>query len=255
MKYRLRAAAVLVLLGLCGAQARERAQIVTVFAAASLKNALDQAAAGFQAATGIKTSISYAASLTLARQIEAGAPADMFISADAASMDYLSERKLIAPATRVDLLGNRLVVVAPKSSRVETLAFTSEAFAAAIGSSRLVTGDPSSVPAGKYAKAALEKLGLWSAVAPRLAFTDTVRAALVFVALGEAPLGIVYSTDANFEPGVKIVAIFPENSHPQIVYPIALTAAGGEAAALFLAFLKGAGSTHFQQHGFIPPPR
>lgn len=234
------------------AQAPTAAAPVTVFAAASLKDALDEAAARFTAATGIGARLSYAASFTLARQIEAGAPADVFISADAAAMDYLAERKLIEPKTRVDLLGNSLVVVAPKSAPLETLAFTSAAFAAAIGDGRIATGDPASVPAGAYAKAALEKLDLWRAVAPRLAFTDNVRAALVFVAREEAPLGLVYATDARSEPRVKIVAIFPESSHPRIVYPIALTGAGGVAAARLLDFLKGPdGKAIFERHGFL----
>jgi len=238
------------------AQAPTAAVPVTVFAAASLKNALDEAAARFTAATGIGARLSYAASFTLARQIEAGAPADVFISAHAAAMDYLAERKLIDPKSRVDLLGNSLVVVAPKSSPLETLAFTSAALAAAIGEGRIATGDPASVPAGAYAKAALEKLDLWRAVAPRLAFTDNVRAALVFVAREEAPLGLVYATDARSEPRVKVVAVFPEDSHPKIFYPAALTGAGGEAPARFFAFIRGPdGKAIFERHGFVFLPR
>ena len=225
---------------------------VTVFAAASLKNALDEAAALFQKAQGAEIKSSYAASLTLAKQIEAGAPADIFISADAASMDYLAEKKLIKPETRVDLLGNTLVVVAPSSSPLKSLAFTKEAFLSALGSGRIATGDPASVPVGKYAKAAFEKLNLWSTLESRFAFTDNVRSALVFVAREEAPLGVVYSTDAKSEPKVKVVATFAENTHPKIVYPIAaIRASGGEMAARFLEFLKGsAAKAVFQRNGF-----
>ncbi len=224
-----------------GADKATAAKTVTVFAAASLKNALDDAAAAFKKKTGVEVSISYAASLPLAKQIEAGAPADIFISADVASVDYLATRNLIKADTRSNLLGNSLVVVAPKTSPLKSLAFEKGAFLSAIGSDgRISTGDPASVPVGKYAKAALEKLDLWSALEPRFAFTENVRAALVFVAREEAPLGIVYATDANSEPKVKVVATFPASSHPPIVYPIALTSAStSDVAAKLLAFLKG----------------
>lgn len=224
-----------------GADKAAAAKTVTVFAAASLKNALDDAAAAFKKKTGVEVSISYAASLPLAKQIEAGAPADIFISADVASADYLSTRNLIKADTRANLLGNSLVVVAPKTSPLKSVAFEKDALLAAIGpDGRIATGDPASVPVGKYAKAALEKLDLWSALESRFAFTENVRAALVFVAREEAPLGIVYATDANSEPKVKVVATFPQSSHPPIVYPIALTSASTSAAATrLLAFLKG----------------
>jgi len=212
---------------------------VTVFAAASLKNALDEAAGLFQKAQqGAEIKTSYAASLTLAKQIEAGAPADIFVSADLASMDYLSERSLIKPETRAELLGNTLVVIAPASSPLKSLAFTRPAFSGALGDGRIATGDPASVPVGKYAKAAFDKLDLWSLLESRFAFTDSVRSALVFVARNEAPLGVVYATDAKSEPKVKVVATFPENTHPKIVYPIALTRGANEEAARFLSFLK-----------------
>jgi molybdate transport system substrate-binding protein len=231
---------------------------VLIFAAASLKNALDETAALFQKAHGAEIKSSYAASLTLAKQIEAGAPADIFISADVASMDYLAQKKLIKPETRVNLLGNRLVVIAPEASPLKSLAFTTEAFSSALGSGRMATGDPASVPVGKYAKAAFEKLGLWSALESRFAFTDNVRSALVFVAREEAPLGVVYATDAKSEPKVKIVATFAEGAHPKIVYPIAITqaTAAGEAAGSFLEFLKGpAAKAVFEREGFIVSPR
>ncbi|KAF2990169.1 molybdate ABC transporter substrate-binding protein [Methylocystis sp. MJC1] len=228
------------------------APTVTVFAAASLKNALDAAATAFKAKSGIELKISYAGSMALAKQIESGAPADVFVSADTASMDYLAGKNLIRPDTRADFLGNVLVVIAPKSSKLEKLAFTKDAFAQAIGSGKIATGDPASVPVGKYAKAALEKLGLWSVAEPNFAFTDNVRAALMFVSREEAPLGIVYLTDAKSEPKVKVVATFPSSSHPPIVYPIALTsAAQGEGSTKLLSFLLSkAGKAIFAEQGF-----
>lgn len=231
-------------------------QTVMIFAAASLQNALDATAAAYKAKTGVDVKISYAGSMTLAKQIEAGAPADVFISADAASMDYLAGKNLIQSRTRSNLLGNTLVLVAPSSSKLEKVPFTKDAFAAAIGAGRITTGDVASVPVGKYAKAALEKLGLWSTAEPRFAFTDNVRSALAFVAREEAPLGIVYLTDAKSEPKVKVVAAFPADSHPPIVYPIALTAsAKGDASAKLLAFLKSpAAKAVFVEQGFAVLP-
>lgn len=229
---------------------------VTVFAAASLKNALDAAAAPFKASTGVELKISYAGSMALAKQIAAGAPAEVFVSADEASMDHVAGKGLIQPATRTNLLGNVLVVVAPRASKLEKLALTKEAFAAAIGSGKIATGDVASVPVGKYAKAALQKLGLWSVAEPNFAFTDNVRAALMFVARDEAPLGIVYLTDAKSEPKVKVVATFPPDSHPPIVYPIALTStATGEGPAKLLSFLKSkAAKAIFVEQGFSVSP-
>ncbi|MBM3653993.1 MAG: molybdate ABC transporter substrate-binding protein [Alphaproteobacteria bacterium] len=218
---------------------RTAPQTITVFAAASLKNALDAVTAAYKSKTGVDATISYASSMALAKQIEAGAPAEIFLSADAASIDYLAEKNLIQPKTRFDLLGNALVLIAPRASQLEQVALTTDAFAAAIGSGKIATGNIASVPVGKYAKAALEKLGLWSIAEPHLAFTDNVRSALMFVAREEAPLGIVYLTDAKSEPKVKIVATFPSNAHPPIVYPVALTtSAKGDAPEKFLAFLK-----------------
>ena len=226
---------------------------LVVFAAASLKEALDQAVKDFTAGGGPELKISFGNSLALARQLEQGAPADIFLSADKASMDYAVEKKAVLPDSRFDFLGNRLVVVAGKDSAIQALALTPEAFRAALNGGRLATGEVNFVPVGKYAKAALEKLGLWSEVAPHLALAENVRAALVFVARGEAPLGIVYATDAAAEPGVKIVARFPADSHPPIVYPAALTAAAkSPAAPKFLAFLRSdAGRAVFEKHGFI----
>jgi molybdate transport system substrate-binding protein len=227
-------------------------QTIVVFAAASLKNALDEAAVAFKAKSGVEAKMSYGSSMTLGKQIEAGAPADLFVSADLASMDYLAGKTLIQPATRSNLLGNSLVVVAPASSKLTSLAFTKEAFETTLGSGRIATGDVASVPVGKYAKAALEKLNLWSALEQKFAFADNVRSALMFVAREETPLGIVYLTDAKSEPKVKVVATFPENSHAPIVYPIALVAgAKGDAGAKFLAFLKSKeGAVFFTKQGF-----
>jgi len=236
-----------------GADKAAGAKTVTVFAAASLKNALDEAAAAFKKKTGVEVSISYAASLPLAKQIEAGAPADIFISADVASADYLSTRNLLKADTRSDLLGNVLVIVAPKDSKVKKLAVEQAAILKALGDSgRIATGDPAFVPVGKYAKAALEKLGFWSALESRFAFTENVRAALQFVARDEAPLGIVYQTDANSEAKVDVVATFPPASYPPIVYPIAQTASStSDAAGKLLTFLKGPeAAPFFTKQGF-----
>jgi molybdate transport system substrate-binding protein len=211
---------------------------VMVFAAASLKTALEEAARPFTAQTGISVRFSFAASSALARQIEAGAPADVFASADLEWMDHLDARKRVDPATRVDLLGNRLVVVAPAASALRELALTPEAVRAALGSGRVATGEVTSVPAGRYAKAALEKLGLWGDLQPRLAEAENVRAALAFVSRGEAPLGIVYETDARADPRVRVVAILPADSHRPIVYPFAVTAGAREAARRFVAYLS-----------------
>jgi molybdate transport system substrate-binding protein len=227
---------------------------VTVFAAASLKGALDAAGQAFSAGAGALVRASYAASSVLARQVEQGAPADLFASADTEWMDYLAARRLIRPDTRVDLLGNRLVVVAPREGGASALSFTAESFAAALGADgRVATGEVKSVPAGRYAKAALEALGLWAGVQPRLAQADNVRAALALVARGEAPLGIVYASDALSEPKVTVVASFPPNSHPPIVYPFALTTdAKGDAPARFLAFLRSpAARPIFEGAGFL----
>ena len=229
---------------------------VTVFAAASLKNALDGAAAAYKAKTGVDAKLSYAGSLTLAKQIEADAPVDIFFSADVASMDYLASRNLIDAKSRINLLGNSLVLIAPRTSKLDRVALTKEGLSSAVGAGRIATGDVASVPVGQYAKAALTKLGLWEIAEPHFAFTDNVRAALAFVALEEAALGIVYATDAKSEPKVKIVANFPEDSHPPIVYPVALTAsAKGDAGAKFLAFLRGpAARAIFVEQGFKPAP-
>ena len=225
---------------------------LVIFAAASLKTALDAAAVGFHADGGPEVKISYGGSLALARQIVAGAPADIFASADEESMDEAAKANAIKAGSRFDLLGNQLVVVAPKQSTLETLPLTPEAFTQAIGAGHLATGEVATVPVGRYAKAALQNLGLWTAVEPHLAMTDNVRAALAFVARGEAPLGIVYATDAVADPTVKVVATFPEPSHAPILYPFALTASSHNMAAdKFLTYLKSSTARPiFERQGF-----
>jgi len=225
---------------------------VTVFAAASLKNALDDAAKLYQTKTGDKVSISYAASSALAKQIEAGAPADIFFSADLDWMDYLQEKKLIDVASRQTLLGNTLVLIAPKDSTVVLPIEKGFPIVQALGpDGRLAMASVDSVPAGKYGKAALSYLGVWDAVAPRVAQAENVRAALAFVAKGEAPLGIVYGTDAKSEPAVRVVGIFPADSHPKILYPVALTASAKPEARKFLDFLLSSeAAPAFEAQGF-----
>lgn len=227
------------------------AQSLVVFAAASLKNALDETAA----LSPSKTIISYGASSALARQIEGGAPAQVFISADLDWMDYLQQRKLLRDGTRKNILGNKLVLIAPSGSTARTEIRIGFPLAALLGTGRLATADPAHVPAGKYTKAALEKLAVWDSVAGRLAPAENVRAALALVARGETPLGTVYATDAAAEPKVRVVAAFPDGLHPPIVYPAALTAVApaAGAAADFLAFLVSpAARKVFEKHGFAP---
>jgi molybdate transport system substrate-binding protein len=197
---------------------------LTVFAAASLKEALDEQVGRFEAETGGRIVVSYGGSNALARQIEAGAPADIFLSADADWIDYLDKRNLLRPGTRIDLLRNRLVLIAPVDTRTSLPIAPGFALAAALGTGRLAMANPDSVPAGKYGKAALTALGVWASVESRVARTDNVRAALMLVARGEAPLGIVYATDAIAEPKVRVAGTFPDNVHPPIVYPIAIVA-------------------------------
>ena len=228
------------------------AEKVTVFAAASLKNALDAANAAWQKETGNETAVSYAASSALAKQIEAAAPADLFISADLAWMDYVAEKKLIKDDTRSNLLGNRIVLVAPKDNASTVEIKEGFDLAGLVGDGKLAMGAVDSVPAGKYGKAALEKLGVWSAVEGKVAGAESVRAALALVSRGEAPYGIVYETDAAADPGVAVVGTFPEDSHPPIIYPVAiLSEAKSPAAKAYLDFLKSAKATpFFEKQGF-----
>src|SRR6516164_3194538 len=212
---------------------------LVIFAAASLKDALDNVTSAYQRVKGQETTISYAASPTLAKQIEAGAPADIFISADLDWMDYLAKKSLIKAETRANLLGNRLVLIAPVNSSVKLTIGPNFPLAEALGNGRLAIADPTGVPAGKYGKTALEALGVWSSVANKLAPAENVRATLLLVSRGEALLGIVYQTDANPDKGVQIVGTFPDNTHPPIIYPIAVvTASANPGAPGYIAFLK-----------------
>jgi molybdate transport system substrate-binding protein len=239
-----------VLLGAPPAAAQEKT--LTLFVAASLKNALDDINAAYTAKSGVKVAASYAASSALARQIEQGAPADIFASADVEWMDYATAKKTINESSRVNLLGNRLVLIAPRDSKIANVTIgPGFDLARLAGDGRIATGDVQSVPVGKYAKAALEKLGSWTAAAPKFAMADNVRAALTLVSRGEAALGIVYETDARVDPGVKIVAAFPAGSHPAIVYPFAATLNARPQAADYLAFVRSqAARTIFEKYGF-----
>jgi molybdate transport system substrate-binding protein len=226
---------------------------ITVFAAASLKNALDDTNAAFTKATGTRVVASYAASSALAKQIEQGAPADVFISADLQWMDYLAGRGLIKAGTRVNLLGNRLVLIAAADSRLGNLTI-GQGFdiARLAGDGRIAIADVKAVPAGRYAKAALEKLGAWAAAEPKLAQAENVRATLAFVARGEAPVGIVYETDAKIEPKVKIIGAFPDGSYPPVTYPVAATAdTKSQGAQQYMNFLRTpAAKAVFEKYGF-----
>jgi molybdate transport system substrate-binding protein len=248
-----KAAVLAAALTLQGAATGAKAADVTVFAAASLKNALDTIVSGYAKRTGATVSVSYAGSSTLAKQIEQGAPAEVFISADQDWMDYLQEHDLIRPETRRNLLGNRIVMVAPKDT-AKPVELTSIALARVLGGGRLAIAATTSVPAGKYGRAALEKLGLWKDVSGHLAEAENVRAALAFVSRGEAPLGLVYETDARADPNVAVVARFPETSHPPIIYPAALTKdAKGDKPKRFLEALRSADSARiFAHEGFTP---
>lgn len=230
-----------------------RAATLTVFAAASLRESLDEAACAFEKASGHVVRISYAASSALAKQIEAGAPAQLFISADGEWMDYVESRKLLK-GPRVNLLANALVLVAPAAAVPKLRIAPGFALAAALGDGRLAMADPQSVPAGKYGRAALESLGAWVQVQAKLAPTENVRAALALVARAEAPLGIVYRTDARAEPRVAVVDTFPESSHPAIVYPMGVLRDAPAAADDLAAFLAAPGTRAiWRRHGFELP--
>ena len=223
-----------------------------VFAAASLQDALNDVAAQWQRQSGKKATVSYAGSNTLIKQIEQGAPADIFFSADVDWMDYGQQHNLIKPETRTNLLGNRLVLVAPKDSAASVDIRPGFDLAAALKGGRLAMALVDVVPAGKYGKAALEKLGAWDGVKDKIAQADNVRAALLFVERGEAPLGIVYQTDAISDQGVKIVGTFPADSHPPIIYPVALTKdSANPDASTFLNFIKSpTARPAFERQGF-----
>ena len=237
-----------------GAAERPGEQLL-VFAAASLTDALTEVGAAYTQETQQPVKFSFAASSALARQIEAGARVDAFLSADTEWMDYLQARNLIDRSTRRDLLGNRLVLIAPQSSTVTLKIEPGFALAQALGRGRLATGDPDTVPVGRYAKSALTSLGVWNDIADRLVRADNVRSALAFVSRGETPLGIVYETDARIEKGVRVVDVFPGNSHLPITYPVALTRNPKAAAQQWLKFLVApAAQATFRKYGFQPPP-
>jgi molybdate transport system substrate-binding protein len=232
-----------------GQAARNR---VLIFAAASLQTVLDELMPAIGRETGADVAASYAASSALARQIENGAPADLFIAADLDWMDYVAARGLIQPSTRTNLVGNELVLIAPARSTTQLAIGPGFPLAGAIGAGRIALADPDAVPAGKYAKSALTSLGVWNAVAPRVAAAENVRAALLLVSRGETPFGIVYRTDAVADPGVRVVDTFPARTHPLIVYPAALTSRASARAAVVLKALQSpAAMTAFARQGFL----
>jgi molybdate transport system substrate-binding protein len=253
VRHFIRALAGLLILGLVTTPRSASAEEVVVFAAASLKEALDHAVGVFQQQGGGKVSVSYAASSALAKQIESGAPADIFVSADLDWMHYLQQRHLIKPETRKNLLGNHLVLVAPAESEINVEIKPGFPLASLLGDGHLAMADPDAVPAGKYGEAALEKLGVWSSVENKVVRAENVRSALFFVSRREAPLGIVYQTDAAADKGVKIVGVFPDNTHPPIVYPIAITTNSTNAdAGKLLSFLESpAAKKMYEKHGFV----
>jgi molybdate transport system substrate-binding protein len=224
---------------------------LTVFAAASLKNALDEVGGAYTASGGPPVRFSYAASSAIARQIEQGAPVDVFVSADSDWMDYLQKKDLVVAGSRRDVLTNHLVLIAPADSTVRLKIAANMPIAAALGSGRLAIAGPE-VPAGKYGRAALTSLGVFDAVRDRLAPAENVRAALAFVAQGAAPLGVVYDTDALVEPKVRVVGAFPDASHPRIVYPAAVVAASRHPdATAFLHYLSSPKARAvFKKYGF-----
>lgn len=245
--------AALLVLAPLGGVARAQGRDLVIFAAASLKNALDEIAFAYARDAGKPgPKIAYAASNALAKQIEQGAPADLFISADLDWMDYAASKGLLREGTRVSLLGNRLVLIAPKDSGVSLTLTPGLNLAQALAGGRLAMANVDAVPAGKYGRAALERLGAWEGVRVQVAQAESVRAALLLVSRGEAPLGIVYRTDAAADPSVTILGVFPEDTHPPIVYPVAVTSASSNPdAAAFLAHLRGpAARAAFERQGF-----
>jgi molybdate transport system substrate-binding protein len=242
---------VLLLLALPGRAADAPPTALVVFGAASLTNVLQDIGNDYTRETGQEVSFSFAASSVLARQIEAGTRADVFVSADEEWMDYLQSRTLIDPKTRHDIVMNRLVLIAPAASDIKLKIAPHFALAAALGKGRLATGDPGSVPVGRYARAALTNLGVWSEVSSHIVPAEDVRSALAFVARGETPLGIVYETDALIEKRVRIVDTFPEDSHAPITYPVALIATAKAGAGRFVGYMKSpAGRAVFAHYGF-----
>jgi molybdate transport system substrate-binding protein len=237
----------------CAAGAADEPKPLLVFAAASLTDVVDELGQAFTAQTRVPVKTSYAASSVLAKQIEAGAPADVFFSADTDWVDYADRHKLLKAGTRRNVVANRLVLIAPVDSSLQVKIAPHFDLAGALGTGKLATGDPDSVPVGKYAEAALEKLGSWDAVSSHIVRAENVRAALAFVARGEAALGIVYETDAKAESRVKVIGVFPDDTHPPITYPIALTTRANADATEFAAFVTSAdGARIFRKYGFQP---
>jgi molybdate transport system substrate-binding protein len=248
----LQVAALAFLLGPLDLRARAQFHDVLVFGDASLKNALEEANNLFRFENGSGVVVSYGASPELAKQIESGKPADVFISADLDSMDYVAERKLIKPDTREKFLGNKLVLIARADSTTALTIGANFPLAQALGDGRLAIADPASVATGKYGKAALEKLGVWASVADKVASAQDTRAALLLVSRGEAPLGIVFQSDATADKSVRIVATFPEGSHPPIIYPIAIMASStNEVASIYVQYLLSPkAEPFFEKQGF-----
>ncbi len=227
---------------------------ILVFAAASLTNAMQELGSAYEKSTRVKVELSFDASSTLARQIEAGARADVFFCADTDWMDYLQQRNLIQSASRSNVLENTLVLIAPALSAIQLKIEPHFGLLQALGNGHLATGDPDSVPVGRYARAALTRLGVWDDVSPRIVRAENVRVALVYVSRGEAPLGIVYGSDVLIDKGVRIVDTFPANTHPPIVYPIALTRNAQAEATRFLGFINSLPAREiFLKDGFKVP--
>ena len=246
-------AALTLLLGACAQKPQERAPLV--LAAASLQESLNAAADAWAAEGPPRPILSFAASSALARQVGSGAEADLFISADREWMDHVAQAGRIRPDSRRHLAGNALVLIAPRDGSSQPAELRSSELVRGLGNGRLAMADPDSVPAGRYGKAALQSLALWSAVESRIARAENVRAALALVERGEAPLGIVYATDARASGKVQVVATFPPNSHPPIAYPIAMLSDASEEAASFYRFLlSDRGRAIFAAHGFTAPP-
>jgi molybdate transport system substrate-binding protein len=237
------------------ASAAEPKRELFVFAAASLTDVLQEIAAAYTKEAGQPVKFSFAASSALARQIESGGNVDVFVSADLEWMDYVQARNLIDASTRRNVVGNRLVLVAPKDNPITLKIAPNFPLLEALKGERLATGDPDTVPVGRYARSALTSLGVWNAVADRLVRADNVRSALAFIARGEVPLGIVYETDARVDARVRVVDVFPADSHPPITYPVAATAVAKPGSKEFVTYLFGdAARRTFRKFGFQPPP-
>ena len=225
---------------------------VTIFAAASTTNAVNDIVAAFKKQTGVDVTPSYASSSTLAKQIDQGAPASVYISADEDWMNFLAKKNLVDPSSRRDLLGNRLVIIAPASSKLTKIEDVKSEIVGALGTGKITTGDPDHVPVGKYAKASMQKLGIWNDLEPKMARASDVRGALALVERGEAALGVVYSTDAAIGKNIKIVGVFPLDSYPKIVYPVAMIKSNDSPdAKKFFEFLIGPeAKAIFEKYGF-----